>query len=409
MAKTSFKYATQRDLKDIIPNIDAYDTKEIIRDFSNVTGSVWIAHDTGLITNLYKNSQKLEAVSVPQTVNPANTTTSDILDNQPDTDGSNYNTIDVVDATSLAIGDIVKISFTVDAVTVSEFVQIEGIATNTLTIKRGMLGSTPSTLISGSNVALYVRVTEHNQWYYDEYSDQLILFSPPSRDPNDDDTIEAGEDYKTYIDRMLVNGAQELGSLLDAKFPRPIPPAFLDGSTTSEYDYCIIRANALLTASYMIQTKDLEYSEQLYSQVTNPEGTGIVDRINAGLLKLAFEIDKTDSSGDIVEIVNTGSMKLVETWGSWNGEKFDRVKLTCLTQGAYGSAICSVKKFGSDQLYGDTVGNLTISGGMDEVCNGIYARYSGAEMNVGDEWDIVVRNSNIAETNTNAYTVGLYK
>ena len=57
-----------------------------------------------------------------------------------------------------------------------------------------MLGSTPSTLISGSNVALYVRVTEHNQWYYDPYSDQLILFSPASRNPNDDDIIETGED-----------------------------------------------------------------------------------------------------------------------------------------------------------------------------------------------------------------------
>tara|TARA_R100000329_G_C7618701_1_gene219898 strand:+ start:6299 stop:7528 length:1230 start_codon:yes stop_codon:yes gene_type:complete len=409
MAVSDFKYATQRDLKDIIPNIDSYDSKEIIRDFNNITGSVWIAHNTGLITNLFSNGEKLEVAVSGTSGNSLTTTNQALLDNIIDNDTINYNTLAVSDASGLQLGDFIKLQYVSGDITVVEQVQIEAIDTNTLTIKRGMLGTTPKSIINGANVHLTVRVTENNQWYYDAYSDQLILFSPASRNPNDDVLIETGEDYKTYVNRMLVNGAKELSSLLDAKFPRPIPPAHLDIASDPEYDYCIIRANALLTASYMIQTKDLEYAEQLYNQVTNTEKTGIVDRLNDGHIKLAFEVDKTDSSGDIVEIVNTGSMKLVETWGEWRGERFDRVKLTCTTQGAYGVAICSVKKFGNDQLYGETLDTLTVSGGMDEICNGLYARFSGNTMNVGDEFDIVVRNHNIAETNTNAYSVGLYR
>jgi len=409
MANTTFKYATQRDIKDIIPNIDSYDTKEIIRNFSNVAGSVWISYDTGLVTNLFADGEKLEKASVGSANAPNTTTNQVLLDNQADGDSNNYNTLVVADASSFQKGDFIRLQYTSGDTTITEYVQIDGISNNTLTVKRGMLGTTPQLITNGANVHLYIRVTENNQWYYDNLSDQLIIYSAPTRSPNDDIVIESGEDYKTYIDRMLSNGAMELNGLLDARFPRPIQPVFLDGNTTAQYDYPLVRCNALITASYMVQTKDLEHAEQLYNQVTNSEGTGIADRINKGDITLAFEVDKTDSSGDIVEIINTGSMKLVETWGNWVGEKYDRVKLKCTTLGNYGTAQCSVNIFGSDQLYGELVKTITITGTMQEICNGLYCRFEGSAMSVDDEWHIVVRNGGIVETNTNAYTVGLYK
>ena len=215
MANTTFKYATQRDIKDIIPNIDSYDTKEIIRNFSNVTGSVWISYDTGLVTNLFADGEKLEKASVGSANAPNTTTNQVLLDNQADGDSNNYNTLVVADASSFQKGDFIRLQYTSGDTTITEYVQIDGISNNTLTIKRGMLATTPQLITNGANVHLYIRVTENNQWYYDNLSDQLIIYSAPTRSPNDDIVIESGEDYKTYIDRMLSNGAMELNGLLD--------------------------------------------------------------------------------------------------------------------------------------------------------------------------------------------------
>ena len=92
-------------------------------------------------------------------------------------------------------------------------------------------------------------VNANTEWYYDSTLDEIYYFNSTS-DPNEL-LIEAGEDWATLKNRMIVNCSMELSSMLDARFPRPIPKAFqyaeaTDGSDTPEIDYVIKRANALL-------------------------------------------------------------------------------------------------------------------------------------------------------------------
>tara|TARA_Y100001973_G_C5193326_1_gene332440 strand:+ start:750 stop:1964 length:1215 start_codon:yes stop_codon:yes gene_type:complete len=404
MANTTFKYASQRDLQDILPDIDSYDSKEIIRNFELIeTGeSLYVSNDCGVITNLYENGKELDGKLQVDDISASSVTG----ETTTETISISETSITMSDThVDFAVGRIIKIG--------TEYMLIYKVSGSRVDVVRGVLNTEPQYHATSQAVSIPATSDvidingENYTWFYDEHKNRLIMWA--YKNPNDDLIIESGEDYKTYVDRMLVNGAQELSSLLDGRFPRPIPPVFLDGASTSEYDYPLIRANALLTASYMVQTKDIEYAEQLYSQVTNAEGTGLADRINSGAIKLAFEIDKTDSSGDIVEITNTGTMKLVETHGSWLGEKYDRIKIKCTTLGAYGTAICSVQTYGSDQLYGTTNSSITISGTLQNVIGGIYARFEGSAMAVDDEWDIIVRNEGMVETNTNAYSVGLYR
>ena len=243
------------------------------------------------------------------------------------------------------------------------------------------------------------------EFRYSSGNDSVEAYIDTS-DPNEL-LMEAGEDWATLIDRMIVNCSMELSSMLDARFPRPIPKAFqyaeaTDGSDTPEYDYIVKRATALLVAHHLLVSKDpnSEIAERLMSEVTNTEGTGIIDRLNEGKLKLAFEIDSTDQSGDIIEVTRTGSMYLVETIGSWIGALYDKIKIKCSVAGAYGVCKIDVYALGNNKIAGAQILNdFLVTGGLQEI-NGLYFRFEGNSMAVDDEWSIVVRD--YALNNTNA-------
>tara|TARA_Y100000356_G_C11148802_1_gene229493 strand:- start:53 stop:715 length:663 start_codon:yes stop_codon:yes gene_type:complete len=186
----------------------------------------------------------------------------------------------------------------------------------------------------------------------------------------------------------------ELSAMLDARFPRPIPKSFqyaeaTDGSDTPEYDYILIRATALLVAHHLLISKD-PLSEE--AQVLKEEVDSIVERMNAGNIKLGFEIDSTDTSGDIIEVTRTGSMHLVESSGEWYGEPYDRVKLKCTTGGVYGTAEISVSYYGNGKIYGETMSGVSVNGALTDLLLGLWVRFEGNSMAVNDEWHIVVRN-----------------
>ena len=313
MATSTFKYCSQRDVKDVYPNIDEADDKVVIRNFTTTdTANQYQANNTGLITQLF---------------------------------------IDGVEGTS----------------------------------------------VSDSPDANY-------EFNYSSSTDSVQLFL--TSDPNES-LIEAGEDWATLIDRMIVNCSMELSSMLDARFPRPIPKAFqyaeaTDGSDTPEYDYIVKRATALLVAHHLLIAKDptSEIAEKLMFEVTNSEGSGIVDRLNEGRMKLAFEIDSTDQSGDIVEVTRAGSMYLVETIGSWIGALYDRIKIKCSVAGAYGVCKVDVYALGNNKIAGSQIlDDYLITGGLQEI-NGLYFRFEGNSMSVDDEWHVIVRN--YALNNSNA-------
>ena len=322
MAVSSFAYCSQRDVKDVYPNIDETDNKVVIRNWVETgTSNLYLARNCGLVTVLFVDGEDL-----------------------------------------------------------------------------------------GSPEANSGVVNVNGEWYYDSNLDTVYYFNSAS-DPNEL-LMEAGEDWATLIDRMIVNCSMELSAMLDARFPRPIPKAFqyaeaTDGSDTPEYDYIVKRATALLVAHHLLISKDpkSEDAEILMAELTNVDNSGIVDRLNDGRMKLAFETDRKDQSGDVVEVTRTGSIYLVETTGSWSGAKFDRLKLKSTTAGVYGTCEIEILGIGSDKLYGGTyTTSLKVTGGLQEV-NGIYFRFEGNSMAVNDEWHIIVRNYQENSSNAGIRTI----
>ena len=241
-------------------------------------------------------------------------------------------------------------------------------------------------------------VNANGEWYYDSALDTVYYFNDASSPA--DLVMVGGIDNATYFNQMLVNASMELNNLLDKRYPTPIPKyAQYDGnntytSSTTEYDAIIIKATCYLCASNLLRTNArMEEADYYANLVTNLDGSGLVDRLNRGEYKLSFEVDSQDSKGKVRTISKTGTMDIVETGGSFYGEPFDLLRITCTTAGAYGTAKVKVEYYGSNQLLGSEKTDITVTGTLQEIVNGWYCRFQGASMNLSgtpDQWEIEV-------------------
>ncbi len=245
------------------------------------------------------------------------------------------------------------------------------------------------------------------EFNYSSATDSVQIFLTTSAggtlDPNDI-LVEAGSDWTTLMDSQLYRASMELNNMLDNRFPNPIPKSFIHSdapsSDTAEYDAILVKLTCYIVAVNLQRSSgNWEDAEVIQEQITNLDGTGMVDKLNKGEWKLSFETDKTDSSGDIIEVTKAGSMNLVETYGSWTGIKYDRIQLICTTGGAYGTARMTIKMHGGDALYGAESTDFEVTGGLDLIGNGLYVRFEGASMNTNDRWDIEVRNNTMIQSN----------
>ena len=264
-------------------------------------------------------------------------------------------------------------------------------------------------------------VDSNGEWFYASTTNQLEYYnSNYSSTTINEQVFETGVDFATLIDQQLVNASMELNNLLDARFQTPLPKStqVKEGAASGlspEYDPVIIKATCYLCAANLIRSKDVMSEEaQFYmDMVTNADGTGIVDKLNAGHTKLSFEIDNKDSSGSIRQITNTATMYLVETGGEFYGGKngYDLLRITCTTLGAYGVAKCKVEYYGNDKLFGQETTDNIVTGGIDywSGLGGIGVRFQGAAMAENDQWEIEVYSEGLEETNSATRNINLYR
>ena len=418
---TDFKYATQSDLEMYFSEYSNFDSKKQLfgwtiglTNFTDTVLDVYYAHNTGLVTQLFWDSAKADKIAYNTTATATSITTMSVTSSS----------VAVADSSVFAAKDIIKID--------DEYIKVSGIVNgdpdtvqfSTIATDRGLFGSTISAHASSSNIYTIIdestdipdadSASDAPSWVYDSDLD-LCLIVIDSKDPNDS-VIESGQDNTTYFDQMLVNASMELNSLLDKRFPMPLPKFAqfdLNTSYTSsgvEYDAIIIKSTCYIVASNLMrQSSRGEEADYYYNLVVNPDGTGIVDRLNKGESKLAFETDHQDSKGKVREITKSGTMSLIETGGAYIGNAFELFEIECTTGGAYGTAEVSVKSYGSDKLLGTTTTGVKVTGGLQHVLNGWYARWQGASMTSGDKWEVQLYSDNKKVTNSDFGSVELYR
>ena len=258
-------------------------------------------------------------------------------------------------------------------------------------------------------------VNANGEWYYDSALDTVYYFNDAASPANL--VMEAGIDNATYFDQMLVNASMELNNLLDRRYPTPIPkhPQYdantAGASAVPEYDAIIIKATCYLCASNLLRTTGRQEEADYYNAlVTNNENTGIVNLLNDGKGKLAYEVDSGDSKGKVTTITKNGSMDIVELAGAYYGESYDQIEVYCDTAGAYGTAKIIVKSYGSDKLKGTTGSAKIVTGGLQELHQGLFVRFQGASMDKDsgpDKWEIDLYSETRKISNAESHSIQL--
>jgi phage gp36-like protein len=260
-------------------------------------------------------------------------------------------------------------------------------------------------------------VDSNGEWFYASATNQVEYYnSNYSSTTINEQVFEAGIDFTTFLEQALVDASLELHNYLDMRYSTPLEKQKqidIDtaiNSATSEYDPIIIKSVCYIAAANLIRAKEgaSEEADYYYSLVTNPERTGIIDKLNDGLFKLSHEVDAKDKNGKIAYRVDSnGSMDLVELAGEYRGEHYDRLKISISTGGNYGTAEFTVSYLSNDQLEGATSGAEKITGGLQHIHNGLYGRFSGTSAHTSDYWIVEVYGSHRKQTNKSNATIEL--
>ena len=260
-------------------------------------------------------------------------------------------------------------------------------------------------------------VDSNGEWYYNADTNQVEYYnSNYSSTTINEQVFESGQDFTTFLEQSLTDGALELHNYLDMRFSTPIEKQkqididTASSSATSEYDPIIVKSNCYITAANLIRAKEGTSEEADYyeSLVTNPEKTGLIDKLNDGIYKLSSEVDANDKKGKIVYRVDSnGSMDLVELSGQYAGEHYDRLKVAVSTSGNYGTSKFTVSYLSDDKLEGATSSPEIITGGLQHIHNGLYGRWSGTAGHTSDYWIVEVYGSHRKQTNKSSKSIEL--
>ena len=261
-------------------------------------------------------------------------------------------------------------------------------------------------------------VDSNGEWFYASATNQVEYYnSNYSSTTINEQVFEAGVDFTDFLNQTLVDASLELHNYLDARYSTPLEKIKQVDSDTAalsvaeEYDPIIIKAVCYIATSNLIRAKEgaSEEADYYHSLVTNPERTGLIDKLNDGVYKLSSEVDANDKKGSIRYRNVSGTMDIVELAGTYHGESYDLLKVEIETTGAYGTGTFKVHYLSNDQLFGATTSTEKITGGLQHIHGGLYGRFQGASATDGDIWEIEVYGSHRKQTNKSNATIEMVR
>ena len=261
-------------------------------------------------------------------------------------------------------------------------------------------------------------VDSNGEWFYNSDTNQIEYYnSNYSSTTINEQVFEIGQDFTDFINQTLVDASLELHNYLDMRYSTPLEKSKqvdTDTATVSvaeEYDPIIVKATCYIATANLIRAKEgpSEEADYFMSLVTNPERTGLIDKLNDGIYKLSSEVDANDKKGSIRYRNVSGTMDIVELAGTYHGESYDLLKVEIETTGAYGTGTFKVHYLSNDQLFGATSTAEKITGGLQHIHGGLYGRFQGASATDGDIWEIEVYGSHRKQTNKSNATIEMVR
>ena len=407
MATSNIQYCTHRDIKDTFPRINEFDTKRTIYGWESLGNNIYISHDTGLATKLFQDGKELHIVStvhsntniykakvthnISGTSSGINMTFNTFTYNASFTTGSE---------SDMQVGDYIKITKTAAGSDAYEYCFIESINTgaNQITVRRGTLNTEATLwLVSGDDLFFEssLRVNASDQWLYDAYLDQVLLYS--TTDPSDL-LIESGDDFATIITRV----AKRASRMIDSKIGYRVTDTQIK-DREGNYPDIIVRAAALQSVILLLTSED----------PTNPiiepfkeELAEIVEGINAGTIVILGNQRTMDAAKGIIREVSVSSysdLRPVELTGNYTGSAYELLKVYIDSgeNGVIGTTRMTVKGKDSTKLKNNVlIDSEIITGDYQSLgLSGMKIRWSGdndaAITTADDEYEIELFGHNL--------------
>lgn len=234
-----------------------------------------------------------------------------------------------------------------------------------------------------------IALTEANagSFYYDSTNDILYIHATDSADP-DTHTIEIAEKSFSAMFTYFSNVAFErLESMLDPKYPRPLP--FAKSATYQGYNYDadIVNAASILTAIEFIRYNDPENGlvEIFEKSLWNPqEESGMLWEYRKGLRAFSFETTKDQFDGNVTMLVHdAASTGLIHLAGVGDRSNRQIIRLKITTGGAVGTAEYQI----STDLETSWSGTALTKTQYLYLYNGVYVKFTGTFV-ADDKWEI---------------------
>jgi len=244
-----------------------------------------------------------------------------------------------------------------------------------------------------------------NEWTYQAASDRLDMYIGGSSvaDMNSRNWEES-QDFAT-LKTAVVN---ESADLIRSYINRPIyrrKNADLQGASSRDYDFILVRINALLAAADLVRRFDENKADEIYEKALSPDGEGLLDKLKRGEFALWHETTNRSEDG-IVQVVSingstTGYPRDIKMHGPPSVD-YDEVRLVISTGGTFAPGTSSPVKF---DVYVKNDNGLRMEKVVDaETMNGSYQSMAYGAMVAwqpgvyvaDDEFSVIFQSSDVA-------------
>ena len=376
---------TTTDLIGVIPDLEAYDQKRLITSWTSLGNSLYRADSVGYVSAMYKNGKELAGGLTESAA-----TYSDSAVNTNETFVVGDTTLTVTDATDsdIVVGQVIRLASS------GEKMLIISESSNDLTVVRGLFDTSQGQQSTGADVYVAggILLDQANEWCFDGSSDSLFLYS--SSDPNED-RMESGVDWETLKTRVNNESAERIRSFV----PFPIVSRKGVGTASAssrDYDWIIIKSNAVLTCSSLVRPLNQELADELEKRIVDPDTQlGLLDQLVAGRYRLWNQGERQNDIR-VVSVNGSTTGDIVDYRGEPTVD-WDLIKIKINTTGTFAAGTASGVKF--DSYVGDDtslkisqVANAeTIDGSFQSVGLGMFVRFSAGVYNsTSDEWELEV-------------------
>ena len=243
-----------------------------------------------------------------------------------------------------------------------------------------------------------------NEYEYDSNSDRLqVYIGGSSASDMNTRVFEAGQDWSGLKTTVCKEQADLMRSFLDRPIYKRANTTY-QGASERNYDFIVVRINAILACADLVRSHDPEKSAEIEAMATNPDGTGLLDKLKRREYVMSNETSFASEKGVIQEISlngsSTGFIEDIKLHGPPNVD-YDEVRVVISTGGTFALGTSSPVEY---DVYVKNSQGIRMSKVVDaEQVNGDYQslaysatiRFQAGVYVADDEWAIIFQSDEL--------------